>query len=47
MLFLISGIHTRYKDILDLNNSKSKPYILATVSHPKFKLKWLNSSDDE
>jgi len=44
---ILDGIHIRYKDILDLNNSKSKPYILATVSHPKFKLKWLNSSDDE
>lgn len=44
---ILDGIHTRYKDILDMNNSKSKPYILATVSHPKFKLKWLNSSHSE
>jgi len=44
---ILDDIHARYKDILDLNNSKSKLYILATVSHPKFKLRWLNSSDDE
>ncbi|KYN01672.1 hypothetical protein ALC62_07501 [Cyphomyrmex costatus] len=30
-----------------VNVHKSKLYILATVSHPKFKLRWLNSSDDE
>jgi len=43
---ILDGIHTRYKDILDLNNSKSKPYILATISHSKFKLRWLNSDDE-
>lgn len=44
---ILSGLSKRYCHILDLQNSSSKPYILATVSLPKFKLKWLTNKDDE
>jgi hypothetical protein len=43
---ILDGMHKRYKNIIDLSNSTSKPYILATVSHPKFKLRWLTNKNE-
>ncbi|XP_031358213.1 uncharacterized protein LOC116181900 [Photinus pyralis] len=44
---ILDGVNKRYKDILNLNSSTSKPYILATVSIPKFKLKWITSTTSD
>lgn len=38
---IIKGLEKRYPFIFDLNHPKSKPYILAAVSHPKFKMEWI------
>jgi len=38
---IIKGIEKRYPFIFDLKDPKSKPYILAAVSHPKFKMDWM------
>jgi len=38
---IIKGLEKRYSFIFDLKGPKSKPYILATVSHPKFKMGWM------
>ncbi|KAE9522359.1 hypothetical protein AGLY_017237 [Aphis glycines] len=35
------GLEKRFKAVLDLNLPESKPYILASVSHPKFRLNWV------
>jgi len=35
------GLEKRYAFIFDLKDPKSKPYILAAVSHPKFKMDWV------
>lgn len=43
---IIDGINKRFGYILNWNNDQSKSYILATVSHPKFKLKWLDDEGD-
>lgn len=37
-LLIIESLEKRFKCIFDLETSKSKAYILATISHPKFKL---------
>jgi len=38
---IIKGLEKRYYFIFDLKDPKSKPYILAAVSHPKFKMDWM------
>lgn len=38
---IIKGLEKRYAFIFNLKDSKSKPYILAAVSHPKFKMDWV------
>jgi len=35
---IIKSLEKRYAFIFDLKDPKSKPYILAAVSHPKFKM---------
>lgn len=39
-----NGIKKRFDNIINLNQSSSKKYILATTSLPKFKLKWLTAA---
>lgn len=40
-LALIEGLNTRFVHIFDLESPKSKPYILSSISHPKFKMNWI------
>lgn len=40
-LQIIKSLEKRFSFILDLENIKSKPYIIASISHPKFKLLWI------
>lgn len=42
---ILSGILKRFSHVLDLENNSSKSYILATISLPKFKLKWLTDKE--
>lgn len=37
-----NGFNKRFHEIMDFNNAKSLPALIATVSHPYFKLRWLN-----
>lgn len=39
---ILQGIDDRYINVLDLTHFESKPYILATITIPLFKLKWLS-----
>ncbi|KAF2883287.1 hypothetical protein ILUMI_22876 [Ignelater luminosus] len=41
---ILEDINKRYEDILNLNSSTSKPYVLAAISVPKSKLKWVTST---
>lgn len=45
-LVLLEGIQSRFGYILNFKNSECKTYLLASISHPKFKLGWLSKSDD-
>jgi len=38
---LISSLEKRFNYIYDLSNAKSKDFILASISHPKFKMSWV------
>uniref|UniRef100_A0A8D8QTK7 HAT C-terminal dimerisation domain-containing protein n=1 Tax=Cacopsylla melanoneura TaxID=428564 RepID=A0A8D8QTK7_9HEMI len=38
---LLIGLKKRFGSIMDLMKKDSKPFLLATISLPKFKLKWL------
>ena len=38
---LIISLEKRFNYIYDLSNAKSKNYIIASISHPKFKIKWV------
>lgn len=40
---IIKSLEERFKHIFDLTLTKSKPFILSAISHPKFKLSWLPS----
>ncbi|KAE9542476.1 hypothetical protein AGLY_003337 [Aphis glycines] len=40
-LSLISSFEKRFYYIFDLSDSKSKTFIIASISHPKFKLSWV------
>lgn len=42
----IRGIETRFNNLLTLGND-SKDAVIATVTHPYFKLKWLNLVEDK
>lgn len=44
---LLSNLERRFTHIFHIHTSQSKPYILATISHPKFKLNWawINEED--
>lgn len=42
---VLANIKTRFQ-FIDLENYLSFPYVLATVSHPKFKLNWVEDSED-
>lgn len=37
----LNGFNKRFHEIMDLNNKASYPALIATVSHPYFKLRWL------
>lgn len=38
----INGFNKRFSEIIDLNHVSSNPALIATVTHPYFKLRWLN-----
>jgi len=38
---LISSLEKRFNYVFDLSDPKSKTYIIASTSHPKFKLSWV------
>jgi len=38
---IIQAIETRFNYILDLSRPESKDFIIASISHPKFKLSWV------
>ncbi|XP_060872601.1 uncharacterized protein LOC132946572 [Metopolophium dirhodum] len=38
---LISSLEKRFNYIYDLSNAKSKNFIVASISHPKFKMSWV------
>lgn len=38
---IIQAIETRFNYILDLSRPESKDFIMASISHPKFKLSWV------
>ncbi|KAL4090730.1 hypothetical protein QTP88_025511 [Uroleucon formosanum] len=38
---IIQAIETRFNYILDLSRPESKDFIIASMSHPKFKLSWV------
>lgn len=38
---IIHGLENRYSFLFNLKDPKSKPYILAAVNHPKFKMHWV------
>lgn len=40
-LKLIDNLKTRFYFLFDLTQPESKPYVLAAISHPKFKLGWI------
>lgn len=40
-LSLITSLEKRFNYIFDLSDPKSKTYIIASISHPKFKLSWV------
>jgi hypothetical protein len=40
-LAIIQAIETRFNYILDLSRPESKAFIMASISHPKFKLSWI------
>jgi len=40
-LSLISSLEKRFNYVFDLSDPKSKTYIIASISHPKFKLSWV------
>lgn len=42
---LLTALNKRFGSIIDLTNTNSQYYILATVTIPKLKLKWLAMSD--
>lgn len=42
---LIDRLEKRFDFIFDLKMSGSKPYILAAMSHPKFKSNWIPPSE--
>ena len=44
-IVLLDSINRRFGNIMDLNDPKSKPFFNATISHPKFKLKWLTNTE--
>lgn len=44
---IIKSIEKRYHFLFNLNDQKSKPYILSSVSHPKFKLNWVPTQYSE
>lgn len=40
-LTIINSLDKRFNFIYDLGHSKSKSFILASISHPKFKMGWV------
>lgn len=40
-LSIIKSLEKRFYFIFDLENIKGKPYIIASISHPRFKLSWI------
>lgn len=43
---LLEGLEKRFSSFMNLQNLDAKDFILATVSHPRFKLNWLVSVSD-
>lgn len=39
---VINGFNKRFNDMMDFNNKKSTAALIATVSHPFFKLRWFD-----
>lgn len=39
---VINGFNKRFNEIMDFTNTKSVPALIATVTHPFFKLRWLH-----
>ncbi|CAI6346004.1 unnamed protein product [Macrosiphum euphorbiae] len=37
-LLIVQSLEKRFQFVFDLEHLKSKPYILSSISHPKFKL---------
>lgn len=43
---LIKGLESRFNHVTDIGNLSCKPYILAAITHPKFKLRWISAFND-
>lgn len=42
LLAVTNGFNKRFGEIMDFNHPSSIPALIATVTHPFFKLRWLN-----
>lgn len=43
---ILENFEKRFRDLLDIKSIKCKSHILATISIPKFKLKWVPAEND-
>lgn len=39
---VVNGFNKRFGEIMDFTHKSSTPALIATVTHPYFKLRWLN-----
>lgn len=41
LVAVINGFKKRFQSVMDFNNNESVPALIAAISHPHFKLRWL------